>query len=305
VDLFAAFILRCIRWFPLRVLRRFAKGLGIVTYHFAHSRRHIALSNLDLAYGNELTQGEKIRLAKGCFVNLITTGLELCYAPKLPRPIGNMVDPTGKEHCLRAHANGKGVLLLVLHMGNWEVCARWLTENIPVVHVVVRRQKQEWVERVVHRLRSDIGLLEIDKRNGLRGVLAALRRGELVVLAIDQHAHEGAVEVEFFGRPAMTSATAAVMAVRMDCSVLVGACHRNPDGGWGCCISEPFETIRTADRRHDYVANTQRYVKVMETLIREHPADWMWMHRRWRPGRKRTDAITAVASRTLPQRTEI
>ena len=175
---------------------------GTVGYYLASERRRTALSNLDLAYGDELTQPEKVRIAKRCFQNLVMTGIELGYAPKLPRPIGNLVDPVGKENCLRAQAEGKGVLLLVPHMGNWEVCARWLTENLPIVHAVVRKQDREWLEKIVHRLRTEVGLREIDKRNGLRKVVTALRRGEVVILMIDQHTRHESVETTFFGHPA-------------------------------------------------------------------------------------------------------
>lgn len=285
IKYFAKFVLWFARLFPLSFLRKLGDVSGLCAYHFASSRRETALSNLDLAYGDQLTSAEKVRIAKKCFQNLVTTGMELCYSPKLPRPIGNLVDPIGKEHCLRAHDEGKGILLLVPHMGNWEVCARWLTENLPVVHCVVRKQDKPWMEEVVHGLRTEIGLFEIDKRNALKKVMPALRRGETVILMIDQHTRQEAVEVQFFNRPAMTSAAAALLAVRLDCAVLVGACYRNADGGWGCGFTAPIETIRTGDRHQDYVLNTQRYVSAMETFVREHPEDWMWMHRRWRSGK--------------------
>jgi KDO2-lipid IV(A) lauroyltransferase len=274
-----------VRLFPLGFLRRLGAVAGTCAYSLASSRRKTALSNLDLAYGDDLTSAEKVRIAKQSFQRLVTTGLEFCYSPKLPSPIGDLVDPIGKEHLFRAYSEGKGVLVLLSHMGNWEVCARWATENFPAVNAVVRKQKQAWVEKVVHDLRQGIGVIEIDKRNALRKVLAALRRGELVFLMLDQHTQNEAVEVQFFGKPAMTSAAGALFAIRLDCAVIVAACFRNPKGGWGSVFSEPIPTLRTGDRDRDYVVNTQRYVNVTEGFIRDHPEDWMWMHRRWRTGK--------------------
>ena len=253
-----------------------------MVYYCARSGRRVALSNLDLAYGDSLTKKEKVQIAKGSYSNLVTTGLELCYTPHLPRPIDSVLTVRGKEHYFRAVEEGKGVILLVPHMGNWEACGRWLIENTPVVHAVSRRQKQPWLAQVTNEVRSQIGIREIDNRQALRPVLAALRRGETVILMIDQHMRKGVVEVQFFGHPAMTSASAALLAVRAGCRVLVGACYRFPDGSWGGTFSPPLETTHTGDRHSDYVVNTQRYVSAIEGYVREHPADWMWMHRRWK-----------------------
>jgi len=63
---------------------------------------------------------------------------------------------------------GKGVLLLVPHTGSGEICARWLTANLPVVRAVTRRQKPDWVARIVQERRAEIGPREIDNKNAIR-----------------------------------------------------------------------------------------------------------------------------------------
>jgi KDO2-lipid IV(A) lauroyltransferase len=206
----------------------------------------------------------------------------------------NLVKVTNSEVFLRAYAEGKGVILLVPHMGNWEVCGRWHGEQGVIQHAVVRQQKQEWMNRIVTSIRSKNLIQEIDKKNGLRKVVAALRRGEMVSILIDQHAQKEAVEVQFFGQPAMTHASVALLAMRTGCHVLVCSGFRYPDGSFGGIFSDPIPTTQTGDREADLVENTQRYVSVLEHYVRENPQDWMWMHRRWKGGGSKERAMESV-----------
>jgi KDO2-lipid IV(A) lauroyltransferase len=268
----------------VRLLGRVA---GTITYHLAGSRRKIALDNLDLAYGDGLSKPEKVAIAKSSFVNLVTTVVEFCYSPLITCPMADLVKLVNSDGFLKSYHQGKGIILLVLHMGNWEVCGRWFGEQGVVQNAVVRRQVVRrpsiaWVNRIVSFIRKTNRIVEIDRVNGLRKVLGALRRGEMVSMLIDQHAKREAVEVNFFGNPAMTHASPALLAMRTGCNVMVCSALRHSDGSFGAVFSEPIETTVSANHEQDLIDNTQRYVAAMEVLVRQNPQDWMWMHRRWK-----------------------
>ena len=282
----ARIFIRLTQLIPLKVLRIIGRFAGTVTYYFARNRRGVALDNLNLVYGDDLTRPEKITIAKASFTNLVTTALEFCHSPAIKRPMDELVDVVNPEIFLKTYREGKGVIVLVPHMGNWEVCGRWYAEQGVVQHAVVRRQKQEWVTRIVSEIRKANRILEIDKKGSLRRVLAALRRGEMVSMLIDQHAMKDAVKVDFFSHPAMTHASVALLAMRTGCNVMVCAGYRHPDGSFGGVFSEPLETTVFGDRERDLVENTQRYVAAIEVFVRQHPQDWMWMHRRWKNGKR-------------------
>lgn len=287
-----------IQHIPLRILRVLGRMGGTATYYVAHTRRRVALDNLDLAYGDGLTPPEKITIAKSSFINLVTTILEFCYSPVIDRPIEHLVEVVNAEAFFKAYREGKGIIILVPHMGNWEVCGRWYGEHGVEQYAIVRRQKQDWVNRIVTSVRKTNLIKEIDKKNGLKKALAALRRGEMVSILIDQHAQKEAVEVEFFGQPAMTHASVALLAMRTGCKVMVCSGFRHRDGSFGGVFSEPIETTASGDRGRDLVENTQRYVEVIEFFVRKNPQDWMWMHRRWKPPRDKgsSAALTTSAS---------
>lgn len=268
-------------------LRKLGGFLGKTLYLGASSRRRIAHENLDLAYGDELDPSQKKRIARSSFVNLATMGLEFCWMRSHPLPQDQKVRVLNPEVLRNSVDEGKGVILLTLHMGNWEASVEWFSENGFIAHAVTRKQKQEWVTRIVREARHSTGAHEIDKKNALRPVLAALRRGEIVIMLIDQYASKDSVEVQFFGKPAWTAASVALLAAKTGCNVQVACCFRLPDYRFGGVFSEPIETIVTGDRERDLIENTQRYVTEIEKYVRMHPEDWMWMHRRWKQPRRK------------------
>jgi KDO2-lipid IV(A) lauroyltransferase len=266
----------------LPALRRLGRCLGRLAYVLAVNRRRVALANLDLAYGAELSKSAKRKIARSSFENLFTTALECMYAPVLGP---NFTDYAGLENIesfWEALGRGKGLIALVPHMGNWEMLARYVLNDGIVLHAVSRQQSKPWITRIVSDLRKANGIREIDKRNALRPVMAALRRGEIVCMLIDQHARKESVETTFFGKPAMTVASPALLALRTGCPVLLAASLRQPDGGIVLATSEIIETINTGDAKKDIQTNTQRYVDMIERFVRRDPQGWMWMHRRWR-----------------------
>jgi len=258
------------------------KVIGILIYRFARSRRRTALDNLDLAYGDSLSDKEKKEIAKSSFINLATMALEFCWMPACPYKTDEIIHIENPETIQHAYREMKGLIVLVPHMGNWEIESRWFRDNGIIANIVSRSQKQPWVNRLVREIRSVNGCQEIDKRNALKPILGALRRKEAVVMLIDQHSRKESVVTEFFGKPAMTTASAALLAQKTGCNVLVGACFRCPDGRFGGAFSETIPMQETGDREKDLRENTQRQVAEIEKFVRRHPGDWMWMHRRWR-----------------------
>lgn len=275
-------LIRYIQRQPLERVRKWGCWLARPAYYLAHGRRKTAQANLELAYGEQLSREEKRRIAKESFENLILTSFEFVYSPTLGDDFTNYVELVDVKNFWEAHLRGKGVLVIVPHMGNWELIGRFYRYGGITAHAVSRKQRPEWVARMVSEIRHANGVIEIDKRNALRPVLSALKRGETVNLLIDQHSRKEAVVTTFFGHPAMTVGSAALIALRTGCTVVVAASFRRKDRGIGVVVSEIIETIQTGDREKDILTNTQRYVDVIERFVREYPGCWMWMHRRWR-----------------------
>lgn len=263
---------------------RLGRILGLAAYHLDRRHRRVALQNLELAFP-DMAIRDREALALRSFQNVVTTFLEV---PRLGRApfdeILSRVRPEGAEHFLSALEEGKGVLILTGHFGNWELMALYTGMRGLRVAFVARALDNRFFDRWMTRIRSRCGNRVIPKRGALLQVLRLLRRGWAVGFLMDQRVtgREG-VFVDFFSRPAGSSAALALLACRYGAPVLPVYVLRDPSGvGHRLCVEPKISVVRTGDLARDIVENTKRFQNVLERIIRQHPDQWFWLHRRWR-----------------------
>jgi len=260
------------------------RALGQAAYLLDRRHRRVALKNLALAFP-EMSAQDRKALALRSFQNAATTFLEVPRLGRAPfEEILNRVRPEGAEHFFSALSEGKGVLVLTGHFGNWELMALYTGMRGLRVAFVARALDNRFFDRWMNRIRSRSGNRVIPKRGALLQVLRLLRKGWAVGFLMDQRVtgREG-VFVDFFSRPAGSSAALALLACRYGAPVLPVYVVREPSGvRHRLCIEPRIPVVRTGDLKRDVVENTQRFQKVLERIVREHPDQWFWLHRRWR-----------------------
>ena len=260
------------------------KGIGaLARLVLPHLRRH-AQTNLQLALP-QLDDNARAQIERGTFRNLGRALGEAAQFPKLNRDnIASVVVYEGLENYLHAVAQKRGVILLTGHIGAWELSVYAHSIYGYPMSFLARRVDNPLVERLAENNRSRFGNRSIDKKGSLREVLKTLKAGGVVgILADLNSSREEGVFVDFFGLPACTTAGVATLALRTGAVVLPGyilwdeqqKIHR-------LCFEPEIETINTGNQKEDIVTNTARYTKVLENVIRRHPDQWLWIHRRWR-----------------------
>jgi KDO2-lipid IV(A) lauroyltransferase len=264
--------------------RRLGHGLGDLAYWGLPGRRRIAVDNLARAFGARLGAPERGALARANFRHLGETVLECCRL--FFGPAGAMharVRIEGVEHIKAALAEGRGALYLTAHFGNWELlAASHLGAGLPPLNVVIRPLDNPFLDALVARGRERGQLRLIPKRAAVKGVQAALARGECVGILLDQNAGRQGVFVPFFGEAASTSRSLAVLALKTGAPVVPAFIHRVPDGDHQITLEPPLALCRTGQRDRDVVLNTARFTEVIERQVRTHPEQWFWVHRRWK-----------------------
>ncbi|MDX2153089.1 MAG: lysophospholipid acyltransferase family protein [Bryobacteraceae bacterium] len=183
----------------------------------------------------------------------------------------------GFEHYEEAKRRGRGVLIATAHLGNWEFSAFAHALMTEPMWVMVRPLDNPLIDAMVARYRSMSGNRVVEKKEFLRGVLKALKRNEAVGILIDQNAAEDAVFVDFFGRKAAAAAGFARLAHHTGATVLPGyALWNGEEGRYVLRFDAPVEMTG------DVQADTQRLHSHLEEVIRRHPDQWLWIHRRWK-----------------------
>jgi KDO2-lipid IV(A) lauroyltransferase len=258
-------------------------ALGQLAYWALPGRRRIALANLAGAFGTALDARQQRAVARANFRHLGVTAIECCqlFFGRSPELLAR-VRVEGIEHVKAALAEGRGAFYLGAHFGNWELlAAAHILTGVPL-SVVVRPLDNPFLEAVLARGRERGQVKLIHKRAAIRGVQASLARGECVGILLDQNAGRDGVFVPFFGRPASTSRTLAVLALRTGAPVVPAFIRRLAGGDHEVTIEPPIALARTGDRERDVEVNTARFTAVIERYVREHPDQWFWVHRRWK-----------------------
>jgi len=240
--------------------------------------RRVGLTNLSFAYP-QLDRREQNRMIDGVFQTIARMLVSLARFPSLNREnISDWIGYEGLNHYLDAKRQGCGVLVATAHLGNWELSAfahALLTEPM---NVMVRQLDNPLIDHIVEARRTLSGNRLIYKRDAARAVIKALKNNEAVGILIDQNTSpaEG-VFVEFFGRLACAGSAFAKLAHHSQAPVIPGfALWNQSTNRYVLRFYPPIPMIG------DVAADTQRIHSTLESIIRDYPDQWMWIHRRWK-----------------------
>ncbi len=191
----------------------------------------------------------------------------------------------GWERFEAARARGKGVIACTAHFGNFEMLAAGHNlKGVPIT-MITRRMGRSRANDLWRKARARAGVEDLVVRKGetLRAARRALAQGRVLGYVIDQNQPlRRAVFPTFFGVPAATSPTPAVLAQRTGAAVIFILALPLGGGRHRVLIEGPLEVPDTGDRRRDVLAFMQDLNDRLERRVREHPEHWYWLHRRWK-----------------------
>ena len=261
---------------------------GRFLYRFLPLRRDVVLANLRRVFGDTVSAAEIERLAAAHYGHLWRLAGEfLRFRWLSPAQQVALVRVENVPAFMAARAQGKGVLILTGHLGNWEVATIAGIANFPELrgrfHFVRRAIKPRWLDRLVTRRFNRAGFGVFPKRGSLDAMLARLEAGDAIVFPFDQHAQPpDGIEVEFFGHPAWTFKSLAIIALATGAPVLPAGSWREADGRHVLRFEEPLAPIECENTNEAILRNTRAYNGALERLIVRHPEQWFWVHRRWK-----------------------
>jgi len=272
---------------PHRLLVVFSRVVGGCAYYLLGKPRQIALANLTTAYGNTKSDADKQRIARASFQNFALTMFRLFWSPRLKQcglEQAAEVDPASLECIRRLQSEGKGIIFLTMHFGDWELMglATGLL-GFPLT-IVTERMRNAGSEAIFTRLRAQPGHRIISQRFAVTKLLKALKRGENIALLIDFNAlrDSGGVWVDFFGLPVYNTAAPAGLALHTGAPLVFAIPHPLPDGRMRLTYEQLATDVVAADREAQLQAINQKCASYCEAVIREQPGPWLWSYKRWR-----------------------
>jgi KDO2-lipid IV(A) lauroyltransferase len=271
------------RLLPFGTSRRLGRFLGRRAFAWASGERKKTLEHLRIAFP-EMDDSGRSTLAAEVFEHFGMAALECVNVHKLRDLHGYMrLEPPSRKVLEDLLARGRGLIFVTAHCGNWELMARALGLLGFPVNTIGKKSYDPRFTRMMERFREEGGVHTIWRGDPdvTKKMVAVLKRGQILGLLIDQDTKVPGVFVPFFGRKAFTPSAAAFLARRTGAAVVTGFNHRDANGGYRTVV-EAYEPCGLEDEQEGILEDTRRLTARIEAHVRGHPAEWVWMHRRWK-----------------------
>lgn len=262
---------------------KFSGLLGMIAYYLAGKTRMLVIRHLSIAFPELTPQQVKLR-AKRVFEMLGKNAGEMLRATRVKDLAGleAFLETRGLENYEKAIAKGKGVIFLTCHLGAFDLqvsnmALRGLNPNI-----IGTPLKDERLNELLWDYRNKYGAIAIARGRETFKLIKVLKSNGSVALLIDQDTKVKSTFVNFFGRPAATPVGATVLAMKTGASVVPTYVYLGDDWKQHMFILPEMPMRLSGDEEADITYNTQILTNFIEDTIRQHPEQWVWMHRRWK-----------------------
>ena len=274
---------RFFRLIGLNLSRKFSLFLAFFFFYILPIRKKVVLKNLEIAYPeNNLSTIKKsaFRIYKSFAITLV----ELLYLPYMKRQeLINAVECLNPELIIEKYNEGKGVILLSSHFGNWEFIAISvaLQINIPF-SVIVKPLRNPYVYDWMNRARTKFGNEIVPLGITIRKTYQTLKEKKIVAMVADQRGPQEGVRVNFFGREVSVYTGPAALALKTGSPIIFGVPVRQKNYKYHTILVEISQNDLPDSYEEKIKEISQRHTAYLEKIIRENPAQWLWMHDRWK-----------------------
>ncbi|MCB9476515.1 MAG: hypothetical protein H6685_06555 [Deltaproteobacteria bacterium] len=276
------------RTIPLSVGRRLGALIGRAAWHLVRAERRKTLHHLKIAFPESNIAWRK-QVGRETFANLGLGFFEYLHFGELLSGQGRFKDifqVEGREHLEAAQAKGRGAIFVTGHISAFELLAAYTNKMGYEVHPVVRMLYDERIDKVLNEHRRTHGYGPIATRgqdaDALGQIMQVLQNNGFVGIMPDQDTQVRGDFVPFLGQPAHTPTGTAFLAYAAGVDVITAFIHREGWDRFSVRYDAPLEKPNTGDQKQDVLALTQMINDRISDQIRRYPADWVWMHRRWK-----------------------
>jgi KDO2-lipid IV(A) lauroyltransferase len=263
----------------------------------------LARENLREAFP-EKSEDEIEKIVRGMWDNLGRVMAEYTHLDKIHFKGKNpRITISGFENVPPEEEQKRGGFLISAHFANWEIMPTAARDFGLDGATIVRPTNNPYVNAWLEKLRTRNGMPELVSKggDGLRRIYGLLREGKIICLLVDQRASEG-IPVPFFGRDALTTPAPAAVAMRLGALIIPFSNERVGGAHFHIRVHPPIRPPSTGDSTRDLVEYTAAINAFVEERVREHPEQWLWIHRRWvdknAPLRKRAQALSGAFNAT-------
>ncbi len=267
----------------LNLSRKFANVLAFLFFYIIPIRKKVVSKNLEIAFPQN-DFGTNKKLAYKIYLSFAISLVEILYLPYLKKQkLIDAVECSNPELIIKKYNEGKGVILLSSHFGNWEYGAVSIAVQVGLpFSVIVKPLRNPLVFEWMNEARTKFGNEVVPLGISIRKTYQTLKEKKIVAMVADQRGPIEGVKVDFFGRKVSVYTGPAALALKTGAPLVCGIAIRDNSYKYKMTLVE-ISTNNMPEKEEEKILEiSQRYTSYLEKIIRDHPEQWLWMHNRWK-----------------------
>ncbi|MBE9836069.1 lipid A biosynthesis lauroyl acyltransferase [Campylobacter concisus] len=269
---------------PSSLQNMLAKFLAFAFMKLKKKRFHVVMTNLDLAFGETKTKGEKLEIAKKCYYNFAKyLGINFILNQNTTKQkILEQVVFKNEHFLLDAMKSGRPIIVTTAHFGQWEIFPLAVAAHFGPSSVLGRRLDSSVMDKILRANRVQFDVELIDKDGGAKDILKALKARRIVGILVDQNtAPKDGIKVQFFGKDVLHTPAASVLAQKTNALIINAFIYQKGENLNEICFEEPID-ISTFDKEDAVQKATQMQCSACEEMVRARPEEYFWFHQRFK-----------------------
>ena len=261
------------------------RGISWFAYTISKKHQKIINRNLNIAFNNTLTAKEKKEYGISAFMNLLDTTLGIIKRDGMSKDeVIKNVTFEDEEIVTKYQDESKKIIFITGHQGNWELLSQSIAIKFDLTLVGVgRKLDSELMDKILKENRERFNVEMVYKKGAMKGCIRALNQNKAVGILIDQAIRKNqSIDVDFFGEKVTHTPLASILSRKFGIDLIPAFISTTNYINYHVKIYEPIESIKTENQEEDLAKLTQLQADVMEKVIKEHPKEWFWMHKRWK-----------------------
>lgn len=267
----------------LEKLQMMGRALGHLAYYVLKKDKGIIIQQLSMVFP-DLNELDRERWARQCFLHFGQFIFEMVGLSHIEKQFEERVTITGEEYLEEGLKKGKGVILVVPHLGNWEVFGPYFLKKGYPVNAIMKPMYDDRHNEIILNIRQRGAITMIPRGvpDSAKRILHCFKQNEIFFVLIDQDTDVPSIFAPFFGIPAQTPIIASNLALKTGAALLGGTVYREPQGKFRISFSPIGSFLNKKPNEEDIYALTEKLNQNMEKLILRDPPQWSWFHRRWK-----------------------
>ncbi|WP_269140340.1 lysophospholipid acyltransferase family protein [Pectinatus haikarae] len=265
---------------PEKISYLIGRAIGHITWFLIPpKRKNMAVRNAVLSLN--ISHKKAVQIVKKSWTKFGPMIIDVLRFPIMKYNMNKYITLSGTENLDEALKLGRGGILAAAHSGNWELLGGALSQNGYKLVGVAQEQSNRGADRFMNEYRALIGVYVMYKYD-VRNMFKMISKGWLIGLIMDQDAAEDGIVMPFLGRDASCAHGAATIARRNNAPIIPVFIVKGPGLTHQIIIHKPIFVAKTQNKHEDIRTATMIITKQIEDHIIKHPAEWFWLHNRWK-----------------------